>query len=154
MKRSILLTSFLGLVGSLAIGAETKDRFYTPAEDLKRLKKKQYSYIEGAPNVLLIGDSISIAYTPYVKELLNGKCNVFRIPTNGGSTMNKNKIKLWVQGRKWDLIHFNFGLHDLCYRHPEAKVYGKRDKERGTQSVSLEDYEKNLQEIVSQLKGD
>jgi hypothetical protein len=38
------------------------------------------------PRVLLIGDSISIGYTPAVKELLRGIANVHRIPDNGGAT--------------------------------------------------------------------
>ena len=40
----------------------------------------------GLPRVLLIGDSISIGYTLPVRELLQGKANVHRIPANGGPT--------------------------------------------------------------------
>ncbi len=39
------------------------------------------------PNVLLIGDSISIGYTPATRKFLAGKANVHRIPTNGGPTI-------------------------------------------------------------------
>lgn len=35
------------------------------------------------PNVLLIGDSISNAYTVDVRKQLQGKADVFRIPGNG-----------------------------------------------------------------------
>src|SRR5262245_55211566 len=38
------------------------------------------------PRVLLIGDSISIGYTPAVREMLRGVANVHRIPDNGGPT--------------------------------------------------------------------
>jgi len=125
--------------------------FFTPAEDLKRLKKEIIPHDAKLPNVHLIGDSISIAYTPFVKGLMKGKANVTRIKGNAGSTIAGIK-KGWLEDKTYDVIHFNFGLHDLCYRHPEAKVYGKRDKVRGTLSVTLADYEKNLEGIVATLK--
>ena len=66
------------------------------------------------PRVLLIGDSISMGYTVPVRNLLKGKANVHRIMENGGPTTNGlAKIKLWLGNSKWDVIHFNFGLHDL-----------------------------------------
>ena len=39
-----------------------------------------------------------------------------------------------------------------CYRHPESKEQGHRDKVRGTLTTSLEDYESNLEKIVLRLK--
>ena len=52
--------------------------------------------VAGLPRVLLIGDSISMGYTLDVRELLKGKANVHRIPTNGGPTTNGLKnIKAW-----------------------------------------------------------
>ena len=62
-------------------------------------------------------------------------------------------MKRWLGNTKWDVIHFNWGLHDLCYRNPESKVQGNRDKVNGTLSVPLEQYEKNLEELVKQLKA-
>jgi acyl-CoA thioesterase-1 len=88
------------------------------------------------PRVLLIGDSISRGYMPEVRTLLKGKANVHRIPANGGSTAKGLKnLKAWLGKTKWDLIHFNWGLHD------------------SHQQVSIEDYEKNLRELVAQLKA-
>ena len=66
------------------------------------------------PRVLLVGDSISIGYTLPVRNLLQGKANVHRIPENGGPTTNGlAKLSAWLGNGKWDVIHFNFGLHDL-----------------------------------------
>jgi arylsulfatase len=94
------------------------------------------------PRVLLIGDSISIGYTPPVRKQLEGKVNVHRIPTNGGPTTNGlANLQTWLGAGKWDLIHFNWGLHDLKYM-PDGK-----------KQVSPEDYEKNLRELVKQLKA-
>lgn len=127
--------------------------FYTPESDLKALtddKKLQGSL----PNVLLIGDSISIGYTPFVFESLKDEANVRRHKGNAGDTNRGLKnIDQWLGTTQWDVIHFNWGLHDLCYRHPEAKVYGQRDKINGTQSVPLEQYQVNLEKLVTRLKA-
>lgn len=94
------------------------------------------------PRVLLIGDSISIGYTLDVRERLKWKVNVHRIPANGGPTTNGLKnMSAWLGAGKWDLIHFNWGLHDLKYM------------EDGKKQVSPEDYEKNLRELVKQMKA-
>src|SRR5262249_10720902 len=70
--------------------------------------------VAGLPRVLLIGDSISVGYTVPVRELLKSKANVHRILTNGGPTVNGvQHISEWLGSGKWDVIHFNWGLHDL-----------------------------------------
>jgi hypothetical protein len=51
----------------------------------------------GLPRVLLIGDSISIGYTLFVREMLKDVANVHRIPENGGPTRNGvEKIEGWL----------------------------------------------------------
>jgi lysophospholipase L1-like esterase len=94
------------------------------------------------PRVLLIGDSISMGYEPSVRKILDGKANVERIDGNGGST-KRGLVKLdeWLGEKKWDLIHFNFGLHDLKLP-PE-----------GVGHTTPETYEKNLRELVARLKS-
>ena len=93
------------------------------------------------PRVLLIGDSISIGYTLAVRELLTGKANVHRIPENGGPTIRGlEKIDEWLGDGKWDVIHFNWGLHDLKYM------------EDGKHQVSLPEYRKNLDKMVKRMK--
>jgi lysophospholipase L1-like esterase len=93
------------------------------------------------PRVLLIGDSISIGYTSPVRTLLKGKANLHRIPENGGPTTNGiAKLDAWLGTSHWDVIHFNFGLHDL-------KLVSA-----GQRRISVEEYEKNLRQIVLRLK--
>ncbi|MGI9239785.1 MAG: SGNH/GDSL hydrolase family protein [Verrucomicrobiales bacterium] len=105
------------------------------------------------PRVLLIGDSISIAYTLPVRARLEGVANVHRIPTNGGPTSKGlANIDKWIGEGKWDVIHFNWGLHDLCYRNPESKTQGKRDKEGGKVTHSVEEYSANLEKLVARLE--
>jgi len=92
------------------------------------------------PRVLLIGDSISIGYTVAVREKLAGKANVHRAPTNCGPTIRGlEQLDQWLGDGRWDVIHFNFGLHDL------KLIDGKHQ-------VPIDQYEKNLRQIVERLK--
>lgn len=80
--------------------------------------------------------------------------NVSRVPENGGDTgKGLKKIDRWLGETKWDVIHFNWGLWDLCYRHPEAKNRGQRDKVKGTQTFTPEEYAANLEKLVIKLKA-
>jgi len=97
---------------------------------------------QAEPRVLLIGDSISIGYTPGVSKLLAGKADVHRIPGNGGPTTNGLKnLAEWLGGGRWDVIHFNWGLHDL------------KLMDDGRHQAPVEEYEKNLAELVARLKA-
>ena len=105
------------------------------------------------PKALLIGDSISIGYTPHVVAALKGKVEVMHHRGNAQHTGTGLKmLDRWVGKTKWDVIHFNWGLWDLCYRHPQSKSQGRRDKARGTLTTSLEQYEKNLDRLAARLK--
>ena len=93
------------------------------------------------PRVLIIGDSISIGYTPRVRKLLEGKVNVHRPKTNcRWSAFGDENVLQWVGDGKWDLIHFNFGLWDW---------YGWKQENKSTP----ESYEKSLEGIVNKLKS-
>ncbi len=105
------------------------------------------------PKALLIGDSISLGYTPHVVTALKGKVEVKHHRGNAQHTGTGLKmLDRWIGETKWDVIHFNWGLWDLCYRHPKSKEQGRRDKRRGTLTTSLEQYEKNLNQLAARLK--
>ena len=105
------------------------------------------------PKVLIMGDSISIGYTSHVIENLKGVAEVRRHKGNAGPTIRGvAKIEEWLGKWKWDVIHFNWGLWDLCYRHSESKVQGRRDKKKGTLTIPLKQYEKNLDQLAVRLK--
>ncbi|TWU46952.1 alkaline phosphatase D family protein [Rubripirellula reticaptiva] len=105
------------------------------------------------PDVLVIGDSISLGYTPNVIAMMHDEANVVHHKGNAQHTgTGLAKIDAWLGDTEWDVIHFNWGLWDLCYRHPESKVQGQRDKERGTLTTSLEQYEQNLNQLVQRLR--
>ena len=108
---------------------------------------------DALPKALILGDSISIGYTKPVTELLKGKVTVSRPKANCGDTRaGLTNLDKWLGDGKWNVIHFNWGLHDLCYRNPESKEQGNRDKLKGTLSVPLPDYEKNLEALVLRLQ--
>ncbi len=106
--------------------------------------------VPGLPRVLLIGDSISMGYTVKVRELLAGKANVHRPPENSSdSTNGLKKLDTWLGIGKWDVIHFNFGLHDLKYVDAKGTMVAV---EQGKPRATPEHYEKNLREFTARLK--
>lgn len=103
------------------------------------------------PRVLVIGDSISMDYTPPLRKAMMGKANVHRIPVNGGpTTRGVENIDKWLGDSNWDVIHFNFGLHDLKKLDKDGKAVDSPEK--GEYQVPLDQYEKNLEAIVERLK--
>ncbi|MEY4940561.1 MAG: hypothetical protein RIQ93_2296 [Verrucomicrobiota bacterium] len=107
--------------------------------------------VAGLPRVLIIGDSISIGYTIATRELLKDVANVHRIPVNGSAThVGLRDLDAWLAtdraGKKWDLIHFNWGLHDL--KHFKD---GKLDLS-APQVNPVKVYENNLRKIVARMK--
>jgi lysophospholipase L1-like esterase len=89
------------------------------------------------PRVLLIGDSVSRGYTLAVRAALAGQANVHRAPENCGPTANGlKKLEAWLASAgpaKWDIIHFNFGIHD--------------------RATPLADYTARLTQIVTRLQS-
>ena len=111
------------------------------------------SFINKKPKILIIGDSISIGYTPFVKTFFSEKAIVYHNPGNAQHTGTGLKnIEQWLGNEQWDIIQFNWGLWDLCYRHPDSKEYGNRDKVNGKLELSVEEYGSNLDSIVSIIK--
>ena len=111
------------------------------------------------PKVLIIGDSISLGYTNDVANLLEGKVEVVRPKNEKGGRVNCGPtergleyIDQWLGDTKWDVIHFNWGLHDLCYRNPNSKTQGGRDKINGVVSATVEQYQANLAKLVLRMK--
>ena len=98
--------------------------------------------------VLIVGDSISIGYTPFVKDSLGSDVYVEHNRGNGGSTIRgKDSISSWLGNREWDVIVFNFGLHDMV-RKDSLNKYDVN----GKITLTPQQYKANLNLIVSKLK--
>jgi lysophospholipase L1-like esterase len=117
---------------------ENLGAFYLPLHKSDKASGKSNAWdfvgdVPGLPRVLLIGDSVSRGYTQAVRKELNGKANVHRAPENCGPTANGlRKIDVWLGQEKWDVIHFNFGIHD--------------------RATPLVDYTKRLEELLERLE--
>lgn len=108
------------------------------------------------PNVLILGDSVSIGYTNLVRKKLSGKATVHRPQDENGKPVNCNgttfgvkMIDEWLSAGKWDIIHFNFGLHDLKHVLPETRENSTDPND--PQEANLKQYKKNLKQIVKKL---
>ncbi len=118
--------------------------FYFPIHLRKRItpnyvpENSEWGFIAddpALPRVILIGDSISRSYTVGVRKALAGKANVHRAPANCGPTDSGLKnMDVWLdQGSgEWDIIYFNFGIHD--------------------RRKSPEQYQANLGKVVARLQ--
>lgn len=157
-----LLAGFLGLALFAAMEQAVDAQAAEPAQSPQQRaweeqvpenfrKDEAFAYLEedpALPRVLLIGDSISIGYTPAVRKELAGVANVLRIPENAGPTARGlGNIERWLGDAQWDVIHFNWGLHDLK-RLNEA---GKMDSSAAPH-VPPRAYRRNLKKLVKRLK--
>jgi len=113
--------------------------FYLPIHKREKVQGRSnaWDFVEDdpkLPRVLLIGDSVSRGYTLAVRKALAGRANVHRAPENCGPTANGlKKLDIWLDGGRWDVIHFNFGIHDRATPPP--------------------DYEQRLEAIMTRLKA-
>ncbi len=114
---------------------------------------------KGKSRVLILGDSISIGYTPFVKKALEDSVFVTR-PMRGnraencaGTDSGIKNIDRWLtlSGGNWDVIHFNFGLHDL--KHVDGKTGQNSNKAEDPLQSSPEEYERQMRAIVAKLKA-
>ncbi len=107
-------------------------------------------------NLFVIGDSISIQYGPYLREMLEGRIGYDRkrgedqsldLPDLKGANGGDSKMVLEYlyeevkKGKKYDMLMINCGLHDV-----------KVDENNKLQVDPIE-YEGNLERIVKLAKG-
>lgn len=148
-QAAVLEEKYQALVATLTPEAQAWEKvlqanlgsFYLPHHKKDKLARKStaWDYVKddpALPRVLLIGDSVSRGYTLSTRKHLAGKANVHRAPTNCGSSVNGvEKLDNWMGQGKWDVIHFNFGIHDV------------------QKSISMDTYLKNLEVIAGRLKA-
>jgi len=155
-------TLLLLLVASSGVTfAETAEEAWNKLVGVKLDKNPMFAFVEndpGLPNILIYGDSISMGYTQEVRKRLKGKANVYRMYRNCGSsklfiplmtTMHETMRDKKKEGHwtfKWDVIHFNSGLHDLKYTRE-----GKPDSKERRRAVSIEQYGKNIRDMIAYL---
>lgn len=115
------------------------------------------SWMERKPKILIIGDSISLGYTPFVEKRLSGKAIVFHNPGNAQHTgTGLEHIEEWIGNGDWDIVQFNWGLWDLCYRIPvnlkDTAKRDDRDKRNGKVTFDVTDYASHLDTIIATIR--
>lgn len=106
--------------------------------------------VPGLPRVLLIGDSISMGYTLPVRAKLAGRANIHHPAENCGPTeRGLAQLDKWLGSNHWDVIHFNFGLHDLKYLDEKGQYVGP---DIGKQVAPPEIYRQNLRALAKRLQ--
>ncbi len=94
-----------------------------------------------------------MGYTLPVREQFRGKANILRPSVNcGPTTRGVESIEAWLGKGKWDVIHFNFGLHDIVYYSEDGKSRVEPSAKGARHQVPVAEYEANLRTIVKRLK--
>jgi len=113
--------------------------FYLPIHKRQKVSDQSnaWDFVEddpALPRILLIGDSVSRAYTQTVRKRLAGKANLHRAPANcGPTTRGLEKLDVWLGDGQWDIIHFNFGIHD--------------------RNMPIAEYSEKLEQLVVRMKA-
>ena len=109
--------------------------------------------------MFLLGDSISLHYGPYLKEYLLDDFEIYRKPGKeealkkidhavGGNGGDSSHVLAYIKERQakndlnFDWFVFNCGAHDIKRKIPEEKP-----------QITLEEYERNLNEIYSIMEA-
>lgn len=173
------LLSLIAACATSAPGAESSP----PAADnvawmlqTNLLERTGTNAVAELPNVLIIGDSISMGYTPFVRKRLSGVANVSRPKCNCAATQfhlrKRGGVKDWVGTNRWDVIVVNAGIWDYCYIKgsalktdhywgPDAELKKLPPLRRGTAirargfriRTPILEYADNLRKIISFLKS-
>ena len=93
------------------------------------------------PVVVLVGDSIRLAYQPIVADRLKGRARVVGTSENGEDSRNVlAHLDDWAIRPRPAVVHFNAGLHDI-----------KADPATGRHQVEPAEYRANLRAILGRL---
>ena len=157
MRCAFLTSVILVVLGSAVFAAEPRP--YSSPEAWKRAvpdgyeRRAEYQFVSAdpaLPNVLLIGDSISMSYTVPVRQRLAGVANVYRAPNNCRSTRQTlAEIETYLGRVDWDVIHFNWGIHDITHLNDQRRAVPPPE---GKLQVGMEEYRDNLAKLVKRLK--
>jgi len=112
------------------------------------------------PRVLILGDSISIGYTPLVKRDLQDVAEVFRPKENCQHTAyGLEHLDRWLGTEKWgtekwDVIHFNWGIWDTHMLSAQNELIRDEAGFKGESHIrhTPEQYRENLTKLVDKLE--
>ncbi len=137
----------------LAGDPESRPQLLAMREETARRSKALRDEGEPLPRVLLLGDSISMGYHDAVERALDGEAVVVRPRENcEGTLKGERRVESWIalDGGNFDLIHFNFGLHDLKRVEEDGK---NSDDPSDARQSELPEYERRLEAICDVLEA-
>jgi len=145
--RRLRLASALPILVLLGVGCTGPSETKPEAEDETAAVARQVP-----ANVLILGDSISMGYYPYVGPNLTDLVTVHRPSGNHRSTWEAlTNLDRWLGGRKWDVIHFNFGLHDL--KRVDAETGKNSNDPNDPHQAPPDRYRDQLRQILKTLEA-
>ncbi|WP_147871745.1 SGNH/GDSL hydrolase family protein [Stieleria maiorica] len=154
-----LIVALAHVISAAPAQVSAQDTAKKPAANKKPAAKKVNpafqppEIIPKLPNVLLIGDSISIGYMVPARKAMAGKANVFRPATNcGPTTRGLEQIDQWLGDRMWDVVHWNFGLHDLKYMGPSGQNLADPQAADSHPQVPIDQYKSNIEKLARRIK--
>ncbi len=93
-------------------------------------------------DALIIGDSISLGYTPTVERELASIARVRHCPGNSGDSANLlANLRTWLAEPRPDLVVLNCGLHDV-----------RRERNTGNPQVPIDQYRSNLRAAFETIR--
>ncbi|MCG3146664.1 MAG: hypothetical protein PCFJNLEI_00098 [Verrucomicrobiae bacterium] len=109
------------------------------------------------PRIYILGDSISLGYTPEVATLLANRAIVTHNPGNAMfSAFGRRSLPDWLGSSRYDVIHFNWGIWDLHRLQPSADPLEPSVNaflREGVRRTTPEQYAANLEAIIAILKN-
>ena len=146
VKESVLVF-LVCLIAVMAAGKENKKdvKKDSPAQPAVSSEEKS-----AKKRVLILGDSTSMRYAPIMRKIYP-EVDIVRPRGNHQGTVTALKnLERWLGKDKWDVIHFNFGLHDFKHMDPDT---GKpSNNQEHPFWVPPEQYRENLEKIVKRLQ--
>ncbi len=132
MKRLILILLLSGCTGN---NSKNNLPDYTTSEVWSCDKTPEITRDINKSDLLVIGDSISIAYTPFIRQIKND-VNVLHNPCNAAwSGYTAYRINQYLELPYYEMIIFNNGIWDLT-----------------TSSISVDHYISNLRYTATKIK--
>lgn len=157
MHHVSVVAACIFLTAAVAKAEEPGPEPYTPPESLAG--SWEFTPAAGLPNVLLVGDSITLGYARMVRTELAGEANVFvtmkhGAPINWGNSRKGMRIFFEPQLLRvtWHVVHFNFGLHDICRLHQLPDKSAKKDRDAPPQ-VPIHRYRTHLDHFAMGMEA-
>ena len=106
-------------------------KYFDKMRKVEKMKKERFEWVkvwcdeahlDDLPRVLLVGDSITEGYQGFVRESLREVCYVDFIATSYAvdNKLYHTLVEGLVKNSRYDLVHFNHGLHGI---HMSPRTY-------------------------------